>query len=460
VTFEFSVTEAPVARRDPGAAVDSVVLSGDGEAVVVGDPDSEGNYQVAVVLSDSAEFSADAGPVAFTLEARTSRGGERVVSSSFVLDDEGPVIMIATPGQGSVVGSRIPVTFTVMDDYSEVDPDSIVVSIAGVDTRFDGGSNWERDGESFTCFLDSRETGRAQFQATISVRARDEAGNEALAATRLVYLDNHPPTLDLVPHNIRERREGSDGFECSRSFDPLGSRAPEDLQVIGNFFFPRALIWEETNNVGQQYPHMSGNRDSTAYLYFQPVPDEPLLVDNDEDPECDDIDPAILTSDTGVQLYPVSPEGEPWWGPGDEATAPPLVSCDLGNELNPPPTRCVQESSDLARVIQHSALSEGTNTHPPVIYAVGVNPTGLECTGTDWEMGAQALGEGWLCFAARIEDNAGNVGVSRAIRLCYDNPSTAEVPDCVGDVDGATAPSCMDACTPPLAFPYTFLERR
>jgi hypothetical protein len=155
----------------------------------------------------------------------------------------------------------------------------------------------------------------------------------------------------------------------------------------------------------------------------------------------------------------VVPGGEPWWGPGDEAEAPLPVDCDPGSEPNPPPERCVQESSDLTRVIEHRALSEGLNKHPPVIYAVGVDDNGLECTGTDWEMGSQALGEGWLCFAARIEDNAGNIGVSRAIRLCYDNPNTQEEPDCVSDPMGMTAPSCMDACTAPVAFGWGILDR-
>jgi hypothetical protein len=459
VPFEFIVTEAPVARQDSGAAVDAVSLTVDGEDVVVGGPDADGTYVVPVDLSDTDDFSAEAGPVAFTVQARTARGGVRTLSSSFTLDDEGPTITISSPEQGSVVGSRIPVVFTVTDEFSQVDPDSVVVSIGGVDTRFDGGDSWEQDGDTFTCFLDSRETGRSDFQATISVRARDEAGNDSLAATVLVYLDNYPPVLDLVPPNVRERREITDGFECSKSFDPLGPRAPEDLQTIGTFFFPRVLIWEKTNDVGQNYPHMSGTNDSTAQLYFNPTPDAPLLVDNDDDPECDDIEATIRTSSSNVQLFPVAPDGEPWWGLGDEAVAPPLDNCDLGMDETPPPERCPQESSDLARVIEHMALTEETNEHPPVVYAVGVKANTLECTGTDWEMGSQAQGEGWLCFAARIEDNAGNIGVSRPIRLCYDDPDTSEVPDCVDDTTGATAPSCMDDCTAPLAFTIPILDR-
>jgi hypothetical protein len=458
VAFEFTVTEAPVARRDTGAAVDSVVLSVDGVEVDVGNPDADGTYQVPVDLSDTNVFSAEAGPVAFTIVARTARGGVRTLTSSFILDDEGPLITIETPDDGDVVGSRIPVTFSVTDMYSAVDPESVTVAIAGVVTRYDGGSNWELVGDRFTCFLDSRETGNSDFQATISIRARDEAGNDAQAVTRLVYLDNHPAVVDLVPGNVRETREITNGVECSKSFDPLGPWAPEDLGVIGNFLFPRALIWEETNDFGQAYKHMSGTNDATAHLFFNPTPDAPLLVDNDDDPECDDVDDAIKLSDYGVDLKPVDDGGNSWWGAGDEMAEPPMVGCTPGSETTPPDKRCVQESSDLSRVICHNGISEETMQHPPVIYAVGVDPSGLECTGTDWEMGSSTLGEGWLCFAARVEDYAGNVGISRAIRLCYDDPDTAGQPGCVADPMGMTAPSCMDNCTPPPAFQRTFIR--
>lgn len=458
VAFDFTVTEAPVARRDPGAAVASVVLSVDGVDVDVGTPDADGTYQVPVDISDTDLFSAEAGPVAFTIIARTARGGVRSLSNSFILDDEGPVITIETPAPRSVVGSRIPVEFTVTDNYSEVDPESVTVTIAGVTTRYDGGSNWERSGESFTCFLDSRETGRSDFQATISIRARDEAGNDAQAVTTLVYLDNYPPTIDLVPQNVREVRESNGLVECSRSFDPLGSRAPEDLGLIGNFFFPRALIWEETNDFDQEYLHYSGTNDGTAHLFFNPTPNAPLLVDIDDDPECDDIDDAIKLSDYGVDLLAVKPQGSSWWGSGDAMVAPPMTGCMPGTEPTPPTEVCLQQSSDLTRVIQHGALEEGGTEHPPVIYAVGVDDDGLECTGTDWEMGSSALGEGWLCFAARIEDHAGNVGISRPIRLCYDDPDTAAEPGCVVDTMGLTAPSCMSGCTAPLAFDRLYIR--
>jgi hypothetical protein len=452
MTFEFTVTEAPVARRDPGADVDSVTLTVGVVDVPVGSPDSDGTYQVAADLSD-AEFGAEAGEVAFAIVARTARGGVRTLSSSFILDDEGPTITIESPDQGSVVGSRIPVVFTVTDDYSAVDPDSVVVSIAGADTRFDGGPNWRRSGDKFTCYLDSSETGRSDFQATISVRARDEAGNDALAETRLVYLDNHPPLVDLIPPNVRERRRiDGGGYECSASFDPVGPWAPEDLQQIPNHFFPRAVIWEKSNEFGQMYVHLSGLDDATAHLFFNPTPGEPLLIDNDDDPECDEIDEAILRSDSGVVLDPVRSDGSPFWGPGDASADPPLVSCVLGSDSTAQDGLCLSDNSDLTRVIEHEMIMLDSSQHPPVIYAADVDDGGLECTGTDWEMGSLANGEGWLCFAARAVDNAGNVGVSRPIRLCHDNPNTAAVPACVNDPQGMTAPSCMDNCTAPAPF--------
>jgi hypothetical protein len=84
---------------------------------------------------------------------------------------------------------------------------------------------------------------------------------------------------------------------------------------------------------------------------------------------------------------------------------------------------------------------------PAVVYALDPIPGSIACTGQTWEIGAHA-DEGWVCLAGRALDNAGNIGISRPLRLCYDNPDTTFVPDC-GD-----PPDCTDGCTLPPAFPH------
>jgi hypothetical protein len=96
----------------------------------------------------------------------------------------------------------------------------------------------------------------------------------------------------------------------------------------------------------------------------------------------------------------------------------------------------------MSRVISHTMDGK-----PPVIYALGsaLGGAGAACTGADWEIGFAR--EGWVCVAGRAEDEVHNVGVSRPLRLCYDDGVGAPA-DCP-----LPAPSCLDGCTLPPAFP-------
>jgi hypothetical protein len=100
------------------------------------------------------------------------------------------------------------------------------------------------------------------------------------------------------------------------------------------------------------------------------------------------------------------------------------------------------------------ALAQDTSERPPAIYAIGVDD-GPACTGIDWEFGSIAE-EGWLCFAARVVDRVGNVGISPPLRLCYDDVEDGlPPPDCVND---PTPPSCTDGCSLPPAFTARHVE--
>jgi hypothetical protein len=55
-----------------------------------------------------------------------------------------------------------------------------------------------------------------------------------------------------------------------------------------------------------------------------------------------------------------------------------------------------------------------------------------------------------VCLAARALDAVGNIGISRPLRVCYDDPLTAFVPACKSDDE--PPPSCTDGCALPPAF--------
>jgi hypothetical protein len=58
--------------------------------------------------------------------------------------------------------------------------------------------------------------------------------------------------------------------------------------------------------------------------------------------------------------------------------------------------------------------------------------------------------DGWICLAARVADKLGNVGLSRPLRICYDDDQVEGVPACA---TGAPPPSCTTNCTAPAAMP-------
>jgi hypothetical protein len=88
---------------------------------------------------------------------------------------------------------------------------------------------------------------------------------------------------------------------------------------------------------------------------------------------------------------------------------------------------------------------------PGAIFALlPTNGANGVCNGNSW---AVPFGnhEGWICVAARVEDTIGNVGISRPLRVCYDDPGTAFTPDC--SPDAGKGISCADSCAPPKDFP-------
>jgi hypothetical protein len=105
-----------------------------------------------------------------------------------------------------------------------------------------------------------------------------------------------------------------------------------------------------------------------------------------------------------------------------------------------PKTLCTNEASDMWQVI------EDDYNKTPVIYGASVT-AGLECTGVEWEFTGKLDKDGWVCFVARALDNVGNVGVSRPLRVCVDDPSVEGTPPCASS--STTPPTCTDGCTLP-----------
>jgi hypothetical protein len=103
---------------------------------------------------------------------------------------------------------------------------------------------------------------------------------------------------------------------------------------------------------------------------------------------------------------------------------------------NMPPARC-----ETTAMIRFAAAPYST-TNVPVLYVF--DPDAVACAGNAWTNLMSIVGEGWACLAGRAEDSIGNIGVSKAIRVCFDDGDGT--PLCDPNAP-ETAPSCAkDDC--------------
>ena len=442
VRFEFDVTPAPVSEDDAGAEVneDEVTLLVKEIPIRATTEDGE-TYQAFVDFTDRDIFTdIPNGEVPVTIIAANTRSpeaGSRRKDYSFVIDGEGPVVSIASPRNEEVVGGQVQVRFSISDELSGVDPDTLVLELNDKEYNYGEGGTWARMGNTDYAFLfDSVQAEKdSKIQATITIRATDEVGNMAEGESLILYLDNVPPEVDLDPGPVTETKDSSSGRHCSFPFDPVGSLAANDLETIVDVHRFRALVSDRTNEApGQNIRYFAGQRLDSVYIYLQADPSEPLLVDVDGDGLCDDL--IETRNDLPFQhLNGIPPGGTSWFGPESSGVELP-ANCEYQG-ADAPQAMCHPFGNDMTRVVKWDVDSK-----IPTIFGIGNLEQGPACTGTDWEIG-QFVEEGWFCVAGRAEDNVGNVGISPPLRLCYDDGNGE--PDC----DEAAAPTCTDGCTPP-----------
>jgi hypothetical protein len=469
VRFQYQISAEPLETKDPDAEVSSARLIVGGQTFeLLEDPKQAGSYWVEVNFTDPTLFSVPpTGATDVRVQATNSRDPAITseINYSFSLDSMPPVIAITAPGDGSVVGGFVELRFEITDDLAGVDPNTITLKIGS--RVFNYESSWG-DGPEYVFTFDSASPEfTAAVQLPIMITAADKAGNgndDGLGASRVLYLDTVPPIVSLDPPTVREleiKRPEPD--ECSHAFDPLGG-ARGDRETTFEMGRVRAFVWERTNQVGGQHiSYHSGTDESSVYVYLQPNPKVPLLVDSDEDGACDALDTGALDeSHSFIRLAPIAPTGKSDFTetPSDEDVEPALAGCVFGKETDPPDQLC-KGSSDLTRITGQKVWTDSGTTLSTVVFGVG--PIGgAACTGADWELGALVPEdyEGWICLAARAKDNVGNVGVSRPLRLCLDrtDPAHPGTPACADPSD--KAPTCTDGCAIPSAneFPQQTLD--
>jgi hypothetical protein len=458
---EFTVTPTPLSDDDTEAEVTSVTLYVAGVKIdaVTEDTDSLGTYRASVDFTDQNLFEEP--PTEHTsirievTNARTPVGASAVRDYPFVVDGVGPTITFVNSSPRAVFGETV-VEFTITDSGAGLDEDTLEIQVSGYRGDDDdvGGpvkykpgqtSVWTAQGNRYGFRFDTGFLEDIESQITVNVRALDAAGNLGESLSLPLNLDNVPPWIDLDPGNIRVI-DGQD--YCSASFDPLGNAANDrEIVPVRNKRF-RALIYDQTTfGSGGLVSYMAGTNQKSARLYIQPDATQPLLVDKSGDGVCDDL---AREDFDYFGLSAVKGAGQLTYTTSDSATLPAITN-QCTTKVHPgalPKTLC-GEISDMTLVVEHdSKVQQGE----PIVYGLGNLPP-AECTGTTWDLGNVVDEDGWICLAARATDNLGNTGVSRPLRVCFDDPIDGP-PPCASD--NSSPPSCTDGCTPAPRFPEAF----
>ncbi len=364
-----------------------------------------------------------------------------------------PKITVTSPTPGDVLRGSIEVTVSVVDDSPPITVTATISNLEIDMVQVTGTNDFKGTVDTITL--------AGLVAPTIIVRATDNGGLQAEVGVQIV-LDNEGPIASLDAPAVRLKRDGENGIECSRDFDPLGADAPNDGEVVPQLFELRGRV-HDLSNTGTVNSVLFVPRAGTdrVELYVLDDTTKPLVVDTDGDGECDDVNPDIVPAITPqtsneaavITLAPIDPAGTAFFA--SDTFGGFNAGCAPGDDVDPPEPLCLGETS--TSIIQDL---DGT----PEIY--GIPPVDdFNCLGFAFDARASNISDGFACAALLVTDNLGNRRVSEPLRICVDsdlsggdcNGSTVgqivgvgNRPNCTGTVTGGTVNNT--ACTPKRFF--------
>lgn len=363
-------------------------------------------------------------------------------------DTTAPTITIDSPQPGDFVGGVVEVSATIKDTTG-VDDNTVLAVFAG-DLNF--SFPLKRQGQGSTTFIgryNTRLLAKTIVLPVLSVRATDTLGNAAEIAEEVV-LDVVGPQVSLDPPVVHAYSISN--MSCSHPFDPVGTEAANDGDVVGQLITLRARI-EDTGNraSGQRFVLPSRVDQGSVRLFVSPASLGPLVVDTGSpaDRHCDDIDPNLVPSKNNVveknkaiavQLQAIEAGGNPDFseGPYDPVCK---MTVGIPGAKNGPPQLCINNSLTIVKTYWFNFAEPSIYGIPPF-----TKPPAENCFGLQFDAGNRGLPEGeTLCAAVVAYDKVGNRSVSAPLRLCMETrPGTKcagwlpKVNECVKPADCQT----------------------
>ncbi len=403
------------------------------------------------------------------------------VQRTFVIDTSGPSITATTPAPGQMTGGPVLISATINDPSGVLDS-SVVAIIGDADGKPVFNLQLQPEGSGvYGALFDTLnltqcpappKTGPCIAFPTVSFRASDSVGNESSLGYNF-YVDNIPPLADLDPPQMRQIRVGTSGLECSFLFDPLSVNRdlgdmPNDGCMVPQVFDLRARIDDQGNEPnGIKVVPVSGVDPDNTAVYILTDGNRPLIVDSDNDGNCDTINPLLIPT-TGpltqsdqvlkIRLAGVKPAGGANFLPDPSIlTANPALPCGEGTATAPPKNLCALAGFEQPTIAIAAADGE------PGVWTIDPINAGT-CLGSQLDTRANNIPDGqWICIAVQSADLNGNKGVSGVKRVyvqydenggfCATPPASAgPPPPCMGTYDPMTKQDAVGTCNT-LQFP-------
>jgi len=377
----------------------------------------------------------------------------RHVVVPFVFDDVGPIISNGRPATGVLVGGIIKIEADITDSAG-VDTNTVVAVVAHGDSSLEVKLDQDpADHKHFSHLFDTRSLSNTVLYPTISFRASDLPGNQSNIGYT-VAVDNTPPLADLdPPADLRLRHNFTGVWRCSWQFDPLGTDAVNDGDLLLQLFDVRARVQDEGNAPvagGADITPLAGLDPAHVELLALDDTNRALVVDTDGDGICDAVNPRLVPTTTPmssqdallVNLAPVPPIGTADFTPDPSILDAGFSDCTWGTDTAKPSPLC--RTSDLTVAIPyHQTPQAGVWSIPPVV------PSTVLCVGNQLDALGNHLGDGPACLAVHAVDQLGNSQVSRVLHVCIDHDGNgAECPFApIASVQGG-APVRIDSALP------------
>jgi hypothetical protein len=391
-------------------------------------------------FNDTMKFSpALVGPQIVTVEAENSSGVKNRASKQFIVDNAGPAIVIDKPTPGQFVGGVVTVQAT-LTDVSPINASSVKAVFANDPTKVVNLTETAPNSGKYAGDFDVRQLPKTMVLPTVSVRADDVLGNHGETA-EVIVIDTTRPRMELDPPWIRAYKADATTAQCSRLFDPVGSEAVNDGEVLPQMLSIRARIEDRGNWApGLTVERLSGIDLSSVDLLVVPAANGPLVVSTDMDDMCDELNPALQPTSSitmsnqalAVRLVNIPRGGLPDYT--ERIVSPAQKWQDLGcreiGDLSPTPPGPL---CPLAQTLMTFAMPAYAD--PLLLSSIWAIPPvttlASECVGYQLDS-LNTIPDGPACISVRARDNAGNVNVAPPLRICINHTGGGATGPCAG----------------------------